>query len=206
MSPYVRKAIAALAIKGLDFEQKDQMPFVDDPEYRKISPLGKIPALEDGDAVMCDSTIVCEYLDEAYPENPVYPKNPADRAKARWLEEYGDDKVGPNASGLFFHKFVMPMIFKQPTDEAAIAKIIDQDLPPILDYLESQVPEEGFFFGDFSMADLSLVSGFFNAEYAGYTVDAERWSKTAAFIERVRTYPVMTKILGDEAKLIALMG
>ena len=65
------------------------MPFAKDVEFQKLSPLGKIPALQDGDLTLCDSTVICEYLEDAYPDKPVYPANPKDKAKARWFEELG---------------------------------------------------------------------------------------------------------------------
>ena len=57
-SPFVRKVLVALAIKGLPFEQKQQVPFLKDPEYRKINPLGKVPTLQDGELIICDSTVI----------------------------------------------------------------------------------------------------------------------------------------------------
>ena len=74
-SPYVRKVLAVLSIKQLPFEHIPQMPFVDDPDFRKISPLGKIPALEDGDLSVADSKVICQYLEEAYPAHPAYPES-----------------------------------------------------------------------------------------------------------------------------------
>ena len=43
------------------------MPFSGDAEYLKINPLGKIPSLVDGDLTLCDSKVICQYLDDAYP-------------------------------------------------------------------------------------------------------------------------------------------
>ena len=48
-SPFVRKTLVALKIKGLPYEQIQQMPFTRDEEYRKLNPLGKIPTLQDGE-------------------------------------------------------------------------------------------------------------------------------------------------------------
>jgi len=203
-SPYVRKVIAVLAMKQLAFEHKQQMPFAKDAEFNKISPLGKVPALQDGDITLCDSTVICEYLEDAYPELNVYPTNHVDKAKARWLEELAGSRVTELATGIFFQRFMRPMAFKQEPDEAVVAKIIDKDLPPILDHLESQLPSSGFLFGDLQLADISLASPFINASYANYTVDAERWPTLAAFIDRVKAHPVMTPILKAEANMMGL--
>ena len=201
-SPYVRKVIAVLAMKQLSFEHKQQMPFARDAEFNKISPLGKVPALQDGDITLCDSTVICEYLEDIYPEINVYPINHANKAKARWVEELAGSRVTELAAGIFFQRFMRPMAFKKDPDEALIAKIIDKDLPPILDYLETLVPATDFIFGELQLADVSLVSPFINASYANYTVDAQRWPKLSAFIDRVRADPIMQPILKAEAKIM----
>jgi len=198
-SPFVRKVLVALAIKGLPFEQKQQIPFIKDPEYRKINPLGKIPTLQDGDLIICDSTVICEYLEDAYPQVPLYPKSSRDKARARWLEELGGTRVAELAAGIFFQRFMRPMVLKQEPDEELVAKIMNKQLPPILDYLESQVPAQGFVFGNFMMADMSLMSPFVNAGYAGYDVDPTRWPGFVAFMARVKAHPAVSEVLAAEA-------
>ena len=202
-SPFVRKVLVALALKELPFEQIQQIPFTRDPVYRNINPLEKIPALQDGELTICDSTVICEYLEDAYPRPALYPDNAVDKARARWYEELGGTRVAELAAGIFFQRFMRPMVLKQETDEELVKKIIEKQLPPILDYLEAQVPAKGFIFGDFMMADISLMSPFVNAGYAGYEIDSARWPGFCDFVERVKSHPVVNQILVAEA---ALMG
>jgi glutathione S-transferase len=96
-----------------------------------------------------------------------------------------------------------PMVLKQEPDEELVAKIIERQLPPLLDYLETQVPAQGFIFGALMMADMSLMSPFVNAAYAGYEVDAQRWPGFTQFIARVKDHPVVSQVLAAEA---ATMG
>jgi glutathione S-transferase len=201
-SPFVRKVLVALALKQLSYEHIQQMPFTRDPEYRKLNPLGKIPTLEDGDLVVRDSTVICEYLEDTYPQSPLYPQNSADKARARWYEELGGTRVAELAAGIFFQRFMRPMVLKQEADEELVTKIIDKQLPPVLDYLESEVPVEGFIFGDFLIADMSLMSPFINAGYAGYELDENRWPIFSGFVERVKTHPVVSQVLSAEAELM----
>jgi glutathione S-transferase len=203
-SPFVRKVLAVLAIKNVPYEQVQQMPFTNDAQFRKISPLGKIPVLIDGDLTICDSKVICEYLEAAYPEIPVFPSGLAERTKARWYEELGGTRVAELAAGIFFQRFMRPMMLKQETDEELVAKIIAKQLPPVLDYLESEVPAEDFLFGDFGVADMGLVMPFINAGYAGYEIDAGRWPKFAAFAQRVRAHEVIAPLLAAEAKMLGL--
>jgi len=198
-SPFVRKVMAVLAIKQISYEHTPSMPFSGDPELAEVSPLSKVPALIDGDLNIADSKVICRYLESAYPEVPVYPTDLQHRARADWLEEYGGTVLAESAAGIFFHRFMVPNVFKRPVDEEAVDKIINKNLPPLLDYVESQVPADGFIFGDLTVADLALASPFVNAGYAQYTIDAARWPKVSALVERVKSHSVVAPLLEAEA-------
>ena len=55
------------------------------PEYLAINPHGKVPALTDGDFTIWETTAIVEYLEESYPEYPIFPANPKERAIVRRL-------------------------------------------------------------------------------------------------------------------------
>ena len=203
-SPFVRKVFIALDVKDVPFEIVPQMPFSGDEEYLKINPLGKIPTLVDGDLVLGDSKVICQYLEDAYPEPALYPGNIPDRARARWFEDLAGGKLAELASGIFFQRFMRPFAFKQEPDEELVSRIINKKLPPMLDYLESEIPDEGFLFGDFGMADLSIASQFINAGYAGYEVDAGRWPSTAGMISRVKNLTPVRTVLETEKKALGI--
>jgi glutathione S-transferase len=200
-SPFVRKVMAVLAIKKLPYEHIPSMPFSGDEELARVSPLSKVPALIDGDLNIADSKVICRYLESAYPEVPVYPASTGERARADWFEEYGGTALAEAAAGIFFNRFMVPMVFKKPVDEALVNTIINEKLPPMLDYLEAEVPGDGFLFGNLTVADLALASPFVNAGYAGYTVDAEQWPKFSTLITRVREDPAMAPLLEVEAAM-----
>jgi glutathione S-transferase len=180
------------------------MPFSGDQEYLKINPLGKVPTLVDGELTLGDSKVICRYLESAYPDPALYPADIADRAMADWYEDLCGGAVAEMAAGIFFQRFMRPFAFKEEPDEELVSKITEKRLPPMLDYLESQVPADGFVFGEFTMADLSIASPFFNAAYAGYDVDASRWPAMAGLIARVRALPEVAAVLEKEAKSLGL--
>ena len=203
-SPFVRKVFVALDYKDIPYEVVPQMPFSGDKEYLKINPLGKVPTLVDGDLTLGDSKVICRYLENAYPEPALYPTDVADRAMADWYEDLSGGHISELAAGIFFQRFMRPFAFKQEPDEELVGKIIETRLPPMLDYLEGQVPADGFLFGDFMMADLSVVSPFINASYAGYEVDLARWPNTAGLIARVKAHPLVATVMEKEAKNLGM--
>lgn len=199
-SPFVRKVFIALDFKGIPYEIVQQMPFSGDAQYMKINPLAKVPTLVDGDLTLGDSKVICRYLEAAYPEPALYPSAVTDNAMADWYEEICGNQVTELATGIFFQRFMRPFAFKQEPDEELVTKIIEERLPPMLDYLEGEVPAEGFRFGDFTMSDLCIVSPFINASYANYEVDESRWPKLAGLIARVKDQPHVAAVLAKEAK------
>ncbi len=186
VSPYVRKVLACMALKGIDDYEIDPItPFFGDEEFARLSPLRRIPVLIHGDLVLNDSSVICAWLDEAFPGHALLPAAPADRARARWLEEFADTRMGDVFIwGLFYQKIVHPLVWSEPGDGARIQRTLTGDAPAVLDYLEGEVPADGFLFDGIGLADIAIASFFRNAAYAGFAIDAARWPKTAAFVER----------------------
>jgi glutathione S-transferase len=200
VSPYVRKVLACLHLKGIAYQIDPITPFFGDDEFERLSPLRRIPVLIDGETVLSDSTIICAYVDEAYGGYAMLPEGPRDRARARWFEEYADSRLGDLFIwGLFYQKIVHPMVWGEEGDQARIARTLNEDAPVALDYLEGELPAAGFLFGPLGLADIAIASFFVNARYAGFTPDPKRWPKVARFVGAVLAEPVLTKLLGFEA-------
>jgi glutathione S-transferase len=200
-SPFVRKVRAMLAEKGISYDLEPVIPVNVSPEFKKISPLGKIPAFRDGDVTLCDSSVICAYLERKHPAPALYPADPYEYARALWFEEFGDTAlssvVGPK---IFFKKIVAPRFFNQPVDEAAIRQAVAEDLPPLFDYLESQLgTSEGIAGGAFSIGDIGLASQFVNLRHAGVSVDATRWPKLARYVARMLERPSFAALWQEEA-------
>ncbi len=82
ISPYVRKVLAALHLKGIFYEIDPIVPFFGGEAFTRISPLRRIPVLIDGEVTLCDSTVICEYLEERVPHPALLSPNSSDRARS----------------------------------------------------------------------------------------------------------------------------
>ena len=199
VSPYVRKVLACLELKGLVYEVDPITPFYGNDEFEWLSPLRRIPVLIDGDLALCDSSVICAYLDEAYPGHALLPAHAKDRARARWLEEFADTRMGDVFIwGLFYPKVVHPRVWGEEGDLARAEKCLADDVPKMLDYLERELPPEGYLFGTLGLADIAIASFFRNADYAGFEVDSDRWPKVARFVSNTLAHPVFEKLLQYE--------
>jgi glutathione S-transferase len=84
VSNYYNKVKVALLEKGIPFEEAFCRPSQEDA-YLQRSPMGKVPYLEIDGEFLCESQVICEYLEEVHPEKPLYPKDALERARVREL-------------------------------------------------------------------------------------------------------------------------
>lgn len=130
--------------------------------------------------------MICEYLNEAYPQTPLLPASPEDRARARWLEEYADSRMGEVFIWHYFNQLVIKkFVWGAAPDTAVLEKARTEEIPQVLDYLESCVPTDGFLFGTINVADIAIAAFFRNAAFVRFQIDATRWPNTAGFVTRV---------------------
>ena len=196
VSPYVRKVMVALAEKALAYEHVPVAPGDKSAAFVAASPLGKIPALTDGDFAIADSAAIATYLDEAYPANRLYLQTPKERAQVVFFDKFGDTLMTPNAGRIFFQRIALPRFFGGVTDEAVVKTTIENDLPPILNHLTRLLGDKAWLMGDrFTMADISCVCGFVNAKYAGWEPDAAAYPALTAWIARTLARPSFAKAL-----------
>jgi glutathione S-transferase len=195
VSPFVKKVIALLVMKGVDFEVDPITPFYGNDRYSELSPLRRVPVFIDGDLVLNDSSVIAQYIEERWPSPSALPATPEARAKARWLEEYSDSRIGEIFIWKgFAAKLVRPRVFKEPFDEAAYNDNIATGVAEVMDYLESVAPVDGFLAGPFGLADITIAAMFRCMRYAEWKPDAKRWPKTCAWLSRAQAEPVMAKV------------
>ena len=94
ISPYVRKVLVCLNEKGIEFEIDPIVPFFGNDRFSEVSPLRRIPVYIDNQVTLCDSSVICQYLEDRFPSPALYPASIVDRARARWLEEFADTRMG----------------------------------------------------------------------------------------------------------------
>lgn len=205
ISPYVRKVLACLELKGLEYEIDPIAPFVGNEEFSRLSPLRRIPVLIDDELVLTDSSVICQYLEDKHPTPAIYPRDVGDRARARWLEEYADTRLADGLIWRLFHQLAIKRhIFGEVPNEVVVQHARDVEIPAALDYLEGQLPEDGFAFGALSIADISIASYFRTASFVRYAIDADRWPLTAALVAQVQALPVFQKLAGFEDCMLRL--
>jgi glutathione S-transferase len=199
ISPFVRKVLVFAAEKGLACENKPTGLGPKSDEFMAISPFGKIPAFEDGDYSLCDSSAIVHYIDTAHPATPLIPADAKDRGRAVWFDEYADTIMFAAFAPVFWNRALAPRL-KMPVDEAAAAKAEAEAVPPVLAYLESVAPDAGgYLVGDsLSLADIAVCCPLVNGAYAGLVVDAAKYPRAAAYTSSMLARPSFAALIAAD--------
>jgi len=208
LSPFVRKLRLFLAEKGLEYQLEIITPFGQPEWYRELSPLGRIPALKDDDFALADSSVICHYLEEKYPDlEALYGSTPVQRARINWLEKYADYELAPLTTFAVFRNRVLKPTMQQPCDEGAVQSALHDKLPAHFDYLEKTLGNADYFVDNrLSMADLAISCQLINLEHGGERVDGQRWPQLAALLERIKARPSVQAVLPGEQRTLAKLS
>jgi len=204
LSPFVRKVLAFADEKGIEL---DIVPLGPEPnlDFRAISPFRKMPALADGDYSLPDSSAIIHYLEAKYPEPALIPADPKLRGQTIWFDEFADTILASCGAKMFFNRVVAPRFLKRPGDEDAAATAERDELPPILDYLEKVVPDDGgYLVGDsLTLADIAVASPFANLTHLDCEIDRGRHGRTCAYVERILARPSFAPMIERETAFLA---
>ena len=205
MSPFVRKVAAYATEKGIDLEIQPTGFPNHSPEFCSASPFRKMPALLDDDYALSDSSAIIQYLEAKYPEPELIPAEPRARGRVIWFDEFADTILFGCGQKVFFNRIVAPRFLGRPGDEAAAEAALRNEWPPIVDYLETVMPDsEGYLVGDrLTLADIAVASPFANFRHLGIEVQASSHPRTAAYISRMLDRPSFKAWVDREAAYLA---
>jgi len=196
------KVEIALREKGADFELV-MVPFVKGdrydpkhPEVLRINPKGQVPVLVHGPVEIFDSTLIFEYLEDAFPEPRLWPDTPAARAEARLLELKSDDIIFMNIARLFGLEDTPD----DPVAVAARARAFEH-----YQEMEARLKGRDFLAGSFSYADIA----FFMAQLFGERKGALMNDATPRLLRwraRMLTRPAVREVVGRMGAWLASEG
>lgn len=200
MSPFVRKVIAFATEKGLEIEVKPLGLGSDDPGFLEASPFRKMPGFRDGDFAISDSTAIVTYIEAKHPDPNLIPTEPRARARTIWYEEFADTLLAACSGKMFFNRVVAPVFLKREGDPAIADAAECDELPPLLAYLESVIPDSGYLVEDrLTLADIAVASPFANLRLLDVAVDPARYPKLTSYVEAILSRPSYQPWVAKEA-------
>lgn len=193
--------IAALE-KGVAFECV-MVPFDRDdrydpkhPQVLRVNPKRQVPVLIDGDVELFDSTQIFEYLEDRFPEPPLWPGNVAARARARQLELKSDEVFFPHVIKLFG----LQQDMESPAALAACA-----GCARFYEELEAKLADSEFLAGPYSFADIAFYMAQVFAERKGAPMTAAT-PRLLAWRERVGARGPVRDVVGPMMNFLASQG
>jgi len=170
------------------------------PEYLKIYPLGKTPALAVNGQIIGESEVINEYLEEKFPEKPLLPKDPEGRARCRSISRFHDLYLEPPLRALF------PQIAAKEKDQKLISEKLT-DVKTRLDQLETMLSSGPHALGAaFTLADCALVpTAFFMNIFLpllGAPAFTEGHPKLTAWWTKVQERPTVQKVLAEQQEAL----
>jgi len=163
----------------MDLAKKEQK----NPEYLKMNPYGKVPVLTDDGTVLYESLIINEYLEEKYPTPALLPKDPAKKAKARILTDYGMAHFDSP-----YQKLRMELMKDAKEQSQPIIDGAKADLKKLLQRFEEELGEQEYLLGDFSLVDANLIPRFTRLEGFGILPDPSL-PRLGKYMERMKARP-----------------
>ena len=159
------------------------------PAYLKINPYGKVPAIIDGDTVLYESCIINEYLEEKYPSPRLMPSDPAARAKARILVDFGLTQMDA-----IYTKLRMEMMKDEKERDQETIQAAKSDIKKRLQRLEEDLGDKEYLMGDFSLVDADLLPRFTRLEGFGVLPDAAL-PRLGKYLQRMKERPSVKALL-----------
>jgi glutathione S-transferase len=169
----------------IDLRKKEQKT----PEYLQLNPYGKVPSLADGDVVLYESCIINEYLEDKYPKSPLMPADPARRARARILIDYGLAQMESA-----YQKLRAESMKEEKERNPQVIDSTKADVKKLLQRFENEIGDQPYLAGDFSMVDAALIPRFIRLEGFGVLPDASM-PRLARYMRRMKERPSVKTIL-----------
>ena len=161
LSLFARKVEIVLAEKALAFDRV-MVPFTQtkgylpkNPAVLAANPKGQIPVLVDGDLVLYDSTIIIEYLEEAYPAHPLFPEEPKARARCRLLELEADEVLLVPVRALMHRSEPPGQHTARRVEQERVAAKAENTILDHYTTLTAKLGGQEFLCRDFSVADIA---------------------------------------------------
>lgn len=200
-SPFARKVALALDYKQLTYEAIDGLAHANLEALRAVNPRAEVPALVDGDLTVTQSAQILAYLEDAYPERPIFPASPQARAKARALEHLFDTRV--DAILVDCSIWIWAQRDDQPPE--GLKELAQEDLNAAFDIVEKHLSKRTsrFAFSDEPGAvEFTLWPHMAAVAPLGLVIDKARFPSTLEWLGDVKSQPLFQ---ADAKRTIAFM-
>lgn len=198
LSPFCRKVRLSLAEKKIECELIEERYWEQGPDFMRRNPAGKVPVLKIDGMVMSESAAICEYLEEAYPDMPLMPKDAVGRYEVRRLVGWFDDKFHHEVTSKLVYERVNKKVMKQGYPDSKNVKAGSKMIKYHLDYLAWLLDQRRWLAGDvMTLADFAAAAHLSALDYIS-DVDWNRSTIVKDWYAKIKSRPAFRNILADQ--------
>lgn len=198
LSPFSRKVRIVLAEKQVEFSMQVEQVWERRREFLVLNPAGEVPVLVEPDGtVLCDSTAICEYLEEISPEPRLIGRAPYERAEIRRLVAWFDRKFDLEVTERLINEKVMKRFLGLGEPDSRAIRAGLADLQTHLDYVDYLMARRDWLAGEhLSLADIAAAAHFSAVDYLGDIPWGEH-EGAKNWYARIKSRPSFRPILAD---------
>ncbi|MEL6992861.1 MAG: glutathione S-transferase family protein [Pseudomonadota bacterium] len=198
LSPFCRKVRLVLAEKRIEVELIEEKYWEPEADFLRRNPAGKVPVLRFEDRVMSESTPICEYLEERFPEPPLMPKSTDARFEVRRMVAWFDDKFHAEVTSKLLYERVNKKTMKQGFPDSGNVKAGAKAIKFHLDYMAWLLDRRRWLAGDaMSLADFAAAAHISALDYIS-DVDWNRSEIVKDWYAKIKSRPAFRAILADQ--------
>lgn len=198
LSPFCRKVRLCLGEKRIEVELIEERYWEPQPDFLRRNPAGKVPVLRFEDRVMSESTPICEYIEERFPEPSLMPKSADARFEVRRLVAWFDDKFHSEVTSKLLYERVNKKVMKQGFPDSANVKAGAKAIKFHLDYMAWLLDRRRWLAGDaMSLADFAAAAHLSALDYIS-DVDWNRSDVVKDWYAKIKSRPAFRSILADQ--------
>ena len=198
LSPFCRKVRLSLAEKRIECELVEERFWEQDADFLRRNPAGKVPVLRIDGRTMAESSAICEYLEEAYPEPALMPKDPAERYEVRRIVAWFDDKFHHEVTANLLYERVYKKITQQGYPDSRNVKAGAKAIKYHLDYMHWLLDQRRWLAGNaMSLADFAAAAHLSSLDYIS-DVDWHRSEVVKDWYAKIKSRPAFRSILADQ--------
>lgn len=198
LSPYARKVRLALSEKRIAFDCRIERVWERRAEFLTMNPAATVPVLQEpGGGAVADSQVICEYLEDAYPDVPLLGRTPMERAETRRLVAWFDGKFAAEVTNNLYYEKQLKRLLGHGNPDATAIRAGYANLRPHLEYLGWLAETRAWLAGPrVSLADFAAAAHLSTLDYMG-DIDWSGQDAAKDWYARMKSRPAFRGLLND---------
>lgn len=194
-SPFTRKVRMVLNHKEIPYKSTNALTHKARQDFSKLYPRAEVPMIVDGHLQITNSPDIISYLEDAYPQNPVFPEATADRVSVRHWQRVADTLFDAILHDISIWSW--PMLNRQDAPPAGLFEAGKKDALQIASAWNAAIGDKPFLCDAVSVADFAMFTHVSALKFLGIELNADEHGHIQRWLKNMRQIPCVQKDLED---------